>query len=939
MLGVGAALWWLAWSTWRPAVLGAPELPATETWWLTAAALAGWLCGLAAGRPGRWPIALALLAVVGVAAAFSVWWWAAPGWLAGPLGLWCTGAVPVAAIAALAGSQRGLAAAFLGAALAIALLSGSPLQESLHRTAAAGSIAVIVAGLLLGGPRPPVLGRSNVPTAALATGWLAGIVMLDGWPALRDTCLLTPSPGWLPTPGVALLLGLGLGAIGACGRTPPRVALGSGAALVAVVLALVLVAREQLPAIAAVFVVGLGFGVRIQYCASAGATSALLAMAGLLSAIGCAAWLPTEALPEPGWPAIALVAAGLLALHQGPWAWLAAAVVGTLVFAAGVTMARSPALTELVRHGDAQSTWDRQQHELQFRHRGQVVEAVGAQPCHLELALLLARAFVPQATDTLLLGTGNPRLRGIQQALDLAVVGVDARSAQRQLRQRWSGDGPVAPAASPAIASADIALPLRQALRARLPGFAERLVVAEPIGADPALATFEFQALLRAAAGAGICVQTVDLRHVPIATLRCLCHAVASAHPWTLVYLSGPTVAWVSGVGAPPDPATVALPPGSEDARWLAYRCRLGPDDLQHACLGVLATPVQPAPCSDDALLLLQTQYRGDPAAALDELRAAMRSPTPIATARFDLRDRDPVRRSRALRELAGTTAVEHSVLLWHERLAARLATAEAMLLALGSGHQAAAAAAGAAAGFLHVGCPTAWLQAALGLPDRVGERVRSPADAVAAAIALDPTLPSNLPPVLSTLPWPAVAHSPLEDLTRLPEGAALAAAATGRRPAALALRRAFPAACARALLTQWVAAVACPEAVDALRELADPFVVEMAARALLDVGRLPEVLAIWRADLPLPPTLARLLRADPPQRLRFLHALTGRSDTRSVDALAELLVDADREIRLTAATALFKLVGDRIAYDPEWPESARKDAATRLRALHNRAP
>ncbi|MFY9343986.1 MAG: hypothetical protein WAT39_15965, partial [Planctomycetota bacterium] len=55
--------------------------------------------------------------------------------------------------------------------------------------------------------------------------------------------------------------------------------------------------------------------------------------------------------------------------------------------------------------------------------------------------------------------------------------------------------------------------------------------------------------------------------------------------------------------------------------------------------------------------------------------------------------------------------------------------------------------------------------------------------------------------------------------------------------------------------------------------------------------------------------------------------------------ALADLLVAGEPDVRGRAAEALPAAAGGRVPYDPDWPHSARAEAAQRLRSLHNRAP
>ena len=60
------------------------------------------------------------------------------------------------------------------------------------------------------------------------------------------------------------------------------------------------------------------------------------------------------------------------------------------------------------------------------------------------------------------------------------------------------------------------------------------------------------------------------------------------------------------------------------------------------------------------------------------------------------------------------------------------------------------------------------------------------------------------------------------------------------------------------------------------------------------------------------------------------------RGNRRVGHALADLLLDADLAVRTAASVSLFRSFENRVAYDPEWPESLRREAAEALRKLHN---
>ncbi|MEE9127045.1 MAG: hypothetical protein V3U11_07880, partial [Planctomycetota bacterium] len=64
--------------------------------------------------------------------------------------------------------------------------------------------------------------------------------------------------------------------------------------------------------------------------------------------------------------------------------------------------------------------------------------------------------------------------------------------------------------------------------------------------------------------------------------------------------------------------------------------------------------------------------------------------------------------------------------------------------------------------------------------------------------------------------------------------------------------------------------------------------------------------------------------------------ALGQRSSEPARTALSDLLLDPDLGVRTAASVSLFQGFGHRIAYDPEWPQSLRREAAESLRRLHN---
>jgi hypothetical protein len=230
-------------------------------------------------------------------------------------------------------------------------------------------------------------------------------------------------------------------------------------------------------------------------------------------------------------------------------------------------------------------------------------------------------------------------------------------------------------------------------------------------------------------------------------------------------------------------------------------------------------------------------------------------------------------------------------------------------------------------------------LQAALGLPTPDGVTLRAPVLASRCAVAIDPTFFANTPAVCASLPVPRSLVSALEDFADLPPAPRLAALASGDEPLAVALRARFPSRCARALVAELAAAPLAPAPSQALRELADAFVLREAEAVLAPHDRVRELFAYWRGDLPIPAALAALARGGPDDRRMLAKALRSRREPSCRSALADLLEAPELEVRQLAAEGLRSQLADRIPYDPDGPQSARHEAAERLRSLHNRAP
>ncbi|HLQ37899.1 MAG TPA: hypothetical protein VK348_08865, partial [Planctomycetota bacterium] len=383
----------------------------------------------------------------------------------------------------------------------------------------------------------------------------------------------------------------------------------------------------------------------------------------------------------------------------------------------------------------------------------------------------------------------------------------------------------------------------------------------------------------------------------------------------------------------------------SAACRWRLHEAGLGSgDDVELALLGTFTAPLPGGGELDDDLPALLAAPVGRPRAGnvalLRELLQRHGSSTAVADLRLSLRHAEPTD-SDALPPLAALVDQHPDAMLPGDELRrARIAAARALLWACDPADAAAVARAAAAAAALgHFGCPAAELQAALALTDRIGEQQKQRTTAVACALAIDPLLAAAPPRVLAELFDGVPAAGPLEGIAVLAADKLLVNDCTGQTPAAVAWRARFPSRCAAALLRAAATRGLTADETTALRELADPFVLREAGRELPPGGTLRDLIALWRRDLPMPAVLLPLQRGGPADRIALLEALAGRLDRRSITVLADLLQDDELPVRTAAAAALFRCVGDRVAYDPEWPETERRAAAERLRALHNRRP
>lgn len=928
---------------------GLPDLPASSALLIAGAGLLGLLlsgarvgpraAGLLAGTSAAGAVVLALLSE-----------WVLARRLSTPGGFVVAMAVPALltclAIGFAARAHRGRAAmlaALLGGAgvalwLVPHLLAGAGLASGLRIAA----IFVLVGGGLLAV-------RGFPPPLRVSSG-----------PGFASGCLLAASFGFTAPPlldgaraaGVAigggegvLLAGLGFGVvIAAVSRLHER-AQGLWPSLL--LLPVLVAGLFRAPAGAgaaclALALLGIVTGpVLLAALGGAGARAGTALAVGLaIVVLGSFARLP------PAWlaPAAALLA-GLLLLRLS-WLPLPALVLGLTLLPLLPRAPHDPSV--IATAGDGSVHYRRCDQGIELRCRGRTVDVAGPDHRHGELVAHLGQLLQPAAAHTAVLGLGTGRavraLGAWQEAGTVALVGT--RPSVLPLWTALQNDGPVAPVPFPFQAQGNMVLQaggVRAWLTALPTATLDLALMPEALCSDePWLGSEECHALLRTRLGRGLLLQTFRCDATLLPLLRASLAAAAAVHPWCGVFLVGETLV-LAAAGRAPDLAAAgrlleATPPS---LRWLLHRAGLGAGpDLQLAFLGELRPGIA-VPLTDDGVAghLLAQQV---PAAVAAVLRAAITDPalTQAGRLRLCLRAGSATERTEALRGLAALRC-EHpdSVLLRREELRFAVADAVEAIVRLDPADPGAPArGAQRAAALLHIGCPTAVLQAALALPDRTGEQVAKPAVAAAKATALDPTIALHPPGVLARILREAPRQSPLEDFAVLPADADLWRLCAGDEPQAVALRVRFPSDCARALVQRWQQVRMAEGQLAALRELADPFVIEAAAVAL-GRERRREVVALWRFDLPLPPALGELARGEVAERLLLAQALPGRRDPASLLALALLLADQEYSVRLPAAAALVRSLGERVAYDPEWPPARLRQAAEQVRALHNRTP
>jgi hypothetical protein len=823
---------------------------------------------------------------------------------------------------------------------------------------AAGAFSIPSTGTSTGASTGTSLGAFALLAAAALAFCAAGVLGGRAGPAVAafDTA---------PRPAAAMALLLGALAVPWLAHAPPRAAAAApalafgaasllpvaaaNAARIAVLAAGGVVASLTLaPAWGhAAAAVAAGLALAVAFAGGRAAAARCLA-AGAFGAVLAAALLGVAR--EPAAAVAGAAAVALFALRRDTVLALPAALLCAAASAAAALWPRPDALPEgeraLLALPPSTASYRERDQALVLRRGGAVVDLAGPDQRHADLLAGLLRCALPHGGRVLLCGQGTGRLgRALADAPGFSLRAVDAAPLPPALARALAQDGPVTAGSGdePAPAVPRVWIGGRRAfLWAQHRGAADAVAVAEPLLGDaPVRASVDEQQALRHAAGDGLVLQPFLLAATPPPLLAALLAAAAAAHPWCGVLLAD-GIGVVVGSGAPLSAerlaAGYALLPAAE--RWRLHAVHIGAaDDFATLLLGVV--PPAAAGPRDDELLLLPPAA-ADAAAAAAVLRAALGGAPSVPLLLHGAPGPELTAAMQRAEELA--RVLSDGVLPGAELERARWRLAEAQLLACDPQQpQCTAEAAALAAQFLPRGCPRALLQAALALPDANGQRQREPAAAAALALAIDPACAATAPPVLApvfaaagTLPSP---RSPLLDLRRLPAPELLAQRCVGGDPSAVALRARFPSECAAALVAAWGRAPLPAPALLALRELADPFVLNAAATALAARRARVEVLLAFAVDLPTPLGVAELAHGTPAERAQLCEALAWHRDARAIELLAAGLDDPDVAVRRSAGAAVAHVAGGRVPYDPEWQQSARLDAAARLRALHNPPP
>ena len=962
LLGAGGTAWlWLA-DCRRPAVTGSLRWDRLELLAIALASLVFLALGREVGRTHRGRLTGAVALVVAASLGYLAEAIQPAQWSALPLGVVLPVAVPVAVAAWFAGicltgvgraAPLLLACGAVGSAVAVGSLdfagrAGLPRLVLLAGAALClvGAASLVTTTTSVGRKASPVGGWS---LSALA-GVLATVLVAQHWPG-------SPSSVLVLLPGV---LGFALGSaasnwVGPSQRPP-----------VAVLIAgLAYLAYQSSPVWWSSAVMGLGLGGLLGSATAGGVRHR--AIAGATLSVGLSAMLLALGA-GPAWLVGGAVVLAVLGQHERTWIAMPVAIgVVVMVGMAAIWPAHEPSvpLQQVVqRAGGLQVVYGERHQELALRAGSVDLDLAG--PAHEHGAMMagVAASLTPRSARMLVIGVGRGRLDaalsrcGRTAALRLAPL---ASCAGEALGAAMCRDGPLVDPAAVGGAVPPVGLPdasgsgrewagaRRDGLFRILPGAVDVVVCAEPLlGGQPWRASLAEQRAMRRVAGDGWVIQCFLMDRTPPELVAAALATGSAVHPWTGVLLSGNVGLILSGAAEPDwSEAASRLDALPEGARWLLHAAGLGGGvDLELSFLGrwprgkvaegqLAVEPWLPvsnlrgrATTAQNARQLLVALGAGlSSSAAADRVRLRAGAGGPVE------------QRQEILVRLTGQLLVEpESLLLWRECAEARLDLAVDQVAATDSDDPAAVAAAAAlAASFAHLGAPRATLQAALGLPDLRGQRLRSPGVAASVALAMEPGFAVTAPAVVQPLLGAALADAPLGHFAELPSGSRLASLASGNGPLAIALRARFSSRCAAALVEQWGRGPLPSEQRAALRELVDPFVLAAAGLVLDARGARSELLQVFRRDLPGSGPLRPLAAGAPTVRAALMVALAGRKDLQSLEVLAEGLVDSDLAVRTAAGAALFRSVGGSIDYDPEWPAARRNQAAARVRALQNR--
>ena len=841
-------------------------------------------------------------------------------------------------LAAAAGAACALTLVPLGAAslglYAVLCLSGCLLCLAAMGSGGRSAVALIPdvsASVASTSVAPVAAPESDGPTPhALAAALLIGAVLPDvghgygPWLALL-VAVIVPAR-WVGAPLVLAACALVAAAAGAVAMGYPALA-----PLLAA-LALGGAGAAVLPSPGAclskwIVAAGIGLGVRCGLAQVADAAAALTAV-GAIAAFALRS--------ATGFAVVVAIVLALASGLQATWQRPVFAAEHERVLAVG---------------GECDVRFRERDQALLLLRRGQLVDLAGPDRRHADVLAGLARAALADGARLVIVGSGTRRvLHALELAPGIRTRMIDSMVLGRDVESALLQDGPVPAAQRSSSPRAPEWIGGRRSyLWAQPASTAAMVLAAEPLlGAAPTRASIEEHQAMRHACGDGLVAQTFLLDATPPWQLAAALAAAQVVHAQAQVFLVG-TVGVILGAGSDLDLDGLAA--GFDGLplalRWRMHAAGVGSSvDWRLASLGPL--PQGAVALHDEELLASTSAEAASLAANIAANLAVLRraygtalASGSVASARLDLLAHDPAVRGAAMRRLEPEVLLQpDSVLLRAELWRSRLTKVEADLAACDpTDAKAVAALASLVVRFAHIGCPSPALQAALALPDARGERVREPHRAAELALALDPGYAQNAPPLLAPIVAEAAPFSPLLDLHRLPRGAALAARCEGDDALAVALRCRFPSACAEALIAAWAEGPLPAGCLAVLRELADPFVLSMAAEALAGRGARAEVLRAWPVDLPVPGGVAELAQGSAPERSQLMEALAYHQDPRAIDLLAAGLRDAERPVRAAAGAALARVAQGKIAFDPDWSQSTRQDAAAKLRALHNRAP